>query len=177
MRIDVLATAGSLATLLLPARFLYMTSLLRPLSVTLLMLAVACGGEPSSGDPTKVTYSPALGVNLAEMERTETGLYKQDLEEGTGTEATAGRYVTAHYSGWLPNGLLFDSSHRRNEPFSFTLGAGQVIKGWDEGIAGMKVGGKRRLVIPAELGYGSQPRGSIPANSVLVFDVELLDVR
>ena len=96
---------------------------------------------------------------------------------GAGTEATTGKLVRVHYTGWLPNGTKFDSSRDPNrQPFQFTLGNGDVIRGWDEGVAGMKVGGRRKLVIPASLGYGARANGPIPANSVLVFDVELLAV-
>ena len=101
-----------------------------------------------------------------------------DLVVGTGAEAVAGKKVSVHYTGTLTNGSKFDSSHDRNEPFVFKLGGGQVIKGWDQGVAGMRVGGKRKLVIPPELAYGA--RGFppvIPANSTLVFEVELLDVK
>jgi FKBP-type peptidyl-prolyl cis-trans isomerase len=101
-----------------------------------------------------------------------------DLVVGTGAEAVAGKKVSVHYTGTLTNGSKFDSSHDRKEPFSFKLGGGQVIKGWDRGVAGMRVGGKRKLVIPPELGYGD--RGFppvIPPGSTLVFEVELLDVK
>lgn len=108
-----------------------------------------------------------------------------DVEVGTGPEAVAGQTVTVHYTGWLhdasgtdPYGPKFDSSRDRGEPFVFALGAGSVIKGWDEGVAGMKVGGKRTLIIPPELGYGRRGAGGvIPPNATLVFDVELLGVR
>ncbi|HEY2004648.1 MAG TPA: FKBP-type peptidyl-prolyl cis-trans isomerase [Candidatus Saccharimonadia bacterium] len=101
-----------------------------------------------------------------------------DEKVGTGTEAVAGKTVTVNYVGTLTNGTKFDSSYDRNQPFSFTLGQGQVIKGWDQGVAGMKVGGKRKLVIPPDLGYGAQGAGSsIPPNATLVFEVELLDVK
>jgi len=102
----------------------------------------------------------------------------EDMKAGTGAEATAGKMVDVHYTGWLENGSKFDSSVDRGKPFSFKLGAGQVIKGWDQGVAGMKVGGKRKLTIPSTLGYG--PRGFppvIPANATLIFEVELLGVR
>jgi FKBP-type peptidyl-prolyl cis-trans isomerase len=101
----------------------------------------------------------------------------QDLVVGTGTEAKAGNTIQAHYTGTLTNGEKFDSSYDREEPLSFKLGVGQVIQGWDQGIVGMKVGGKRRLTIPPELGYGSRAVGPIPANSTLVFEVELVGVK
>lgn len=104
-------------------------------------------------------------------------LQKTDETVGNGTEATTGKKVTVNYTGTLTNGKKFDSSYDRNQPFSFTLGGGEVIKGWDEGVVGMKVGGKRKLVIPPELGYGSQAAGSIPPNSTLVFEIELLNVQ
>ena len=110
------------------------------------------------------------------MVTTSSGLQYEDSVAGTGVEAVAGKLVEVHYTGTLANGSKFDSSVGR-KPFTFKLGAGQVIKGWDEGVAGMKVGGKRKLVIPAALGYGS--RGSppvIPPNSELTFEVELLKV-
>ena len=105
------------------------------------------------------------------------GLAYQDLKVGDGKEAKTGDTVSVHYTGWLAeNDFVFDSSHKRGEPFTFELGAGRVIKGWDEGVAGMKVGGKRKLFIPAKLGYGPRQQGDIPPNSDLVFEVELLDV-
>jgi len=102
----------------------------------------------------------------------------EDIEVGTGEEAVEGKKISVHYTGTLTDGTKFDSSLDRGEPFSFTLGAGQVIQGWDQGFAGMKVGGKRKLTIPSDLGYGE--RGvppSIPPNSTLIFDVELLGVE
>lgn len=109
---------------------------------------------------------------------TSSGLQYIDLTVGAGAVAEAGQTVSVHYTGWLENGKKFDSSVDRNQPFSFTLGVGQVIKGWDEGVSSMKVGGKRKLVIPAELGYGSRGAGGvIPPNAELVFDVELISVE
>ncbi|MEE9544414.1 MAG: FKBP-type peptidyl-prolyl cis-trans isomerase [Rhodospirillales bacterium] len=104
------------------------------------------------------------------------GLKIEDIEVGTGQEAATGMTVEVHYTGWLTNGFKFDSSLDRGQPFSFGLGLRQVIKGWDQGVVGMKEGGKRRLTIPPELGYGSREMGSIPANSTLIFEVELLKV-
>ena len=106
---------------------------------------------------------------------TASGLKYVDLVTGTGAEAKAGMSVSVHYTGWLTNGTKFDSSKDSGTPFNFRLGAGQVIKGWDEGVAGMKVGGKRKLTIPSELGYGTRGAGAdIPPNAVLIFEVELL---
>lgn len=101
----------------------------------------------------------------------------EDLKVGDGQEAVSGKTIKVHYTGTLTNGSKFDSSLDRNIPFEFTLGAGQVIKGWDQGLLAMKVGGKRKLTIPPDLGYGSRAVGSIPANSTLVFEVELLEVN
>ena len=112
-------------------------------------------------------------------------LIKQDGKVGSGAEAVSGRTVTVHYTGWLYDparpdnkGAKFDSSRDRNDPFSFNLGAGEVIRGWDEGVAGMKVGGQRTLTIPPAMGYGARGAGGvIPPNATLLFDVELLDVK
>ncbi len=108
---------------------------------------------------------------------TDSGLKIEEITEGSGEAATAGMRVTVHYTGWLENGSKFDSSHDRNDPFNFTLGRGMVIRGWDEGVEGMKVGGKRKLTIPAHLGYGTAGAGGvIPPNATLIFEVELLGV-
>ena len=107
----------------------------------------------------------------------ESSLKITDTAVGTGAEAVAGKKVMVHYTGTLDDGTKFDSSLDRGTPFSFTLGAGQVIKGWDQGVLGMKIGGKRTLVIPSELGYGASGMGPIPANATLHFDVELLKVE
>src|SRR6476469_9794883 len=100
-----------------------------------------------------------------------------EMTVGTGAVATAGQRVSVHYTGWLTNGTKFDSSKDRGQPFQFKLGAGEVIKGWDQGVAGMKIGGKRKLTIPPDLGYGARGAGGvIPPNATLVFEVELLGV-
>ncbi len=108
---------------------------------------------------------------------TNSGLKYQDTVTGEGAEAAAGQKVSVHYTGWLENGSKFDSSKDRNDPFQFNLGAGQVIRGWDEGVQGMKIGGTRKLTIPSELGYGARGAGGvIPPNATLIFEVELLDI-
>ncbi|HEV7803942.1 MAG TPA: FKBP-type peptidyl-prolyl cis-trans isomerase [Burkholderiales bacterium] len=109
---------------------------------------------------------------------TPSGLKYEDIKKGTGDEAKAGKTVSVHYTGWLTDGKKFDSSKDRNQPFDFPLGGGRVIKGWDEGVQGMKVGGVRKLTIPASLGYGSRGAGGvIPPDATLVFEVELLGVK
>jgi FKBP-type peptidyl-prolyl cis-trans isomerase FkpA len=116
------------------------------------------------------------------IQTTSSGLQYEDINVGSGDEAKAGNHVSVHYTGWLQNpdgsaGRKFDSSKDRNEPFDFPLGAGHVIKGWDEGVQGMKVGGVRKLIIPSSLGYGARGAGGvIPPNATLIFEVELLGV-
>jgi FKBP-type peptidyl-prolyl cis-trans isomerase FkpA len=146
----------------------------RLVSILVLVLVTCVGcGQTSSAPPS------GAGGSTATKEITmPDGLKYTDEQVGTGAEAQAGKTVFVHYTGWLLDGTKFDSSRDRNQPFSFPLGRGQVIKGWDEGVAGMKVGGKRTLVIPPELGYGARGAGGvIPPNATLKFDVELLDVK
>jgi FKBP-type peptidyl-prolyl cis-trans isomerase FkpA len=122
--------------------------------------------------------SSAPSLSVGDLVKTASGLQYEDLVAGDGAEAVAGKTVTVHYTGWLTDGTQFDSSLDRGQPFEFLLGAGAVIPGWDEGLQGMKVGGKRRLVIPPDLAYGSQAVGGvIPANSTLIFKVELISVQ
>ncbi|HEY7543521.1 MAG TPA: FKBP-type peptidyl-prolyl cis-trans isomerase [Blastocatellia bacterium] len=108
---------------------------------------------------------------------TPSGLKYIDLVEGTGPSPQPGQRVTVHYTGTLTNGTKFDSSVDKGQPYEFKIGTGVVIKGWDEGIMSMKVGGKRKLIVPPELGYGGRRNGRIPPNSTLLFDVELLDIK
>lgn len=115
-------------------------------------------------------------VDESELTTTESGLQYVDFTEGEGDFPQTGQTVVVHYTGWLEDGVMFDSSVMRGEPFSFEIGTGGVIAGWDEGLASMKIGGKRQLVIPAELGYGETGAGSIPPGSTLIFEVELLDI-
>lgn len=134
--------------------------------------------ERPMGGAIATEYAPGLGVALGEMTETPSGLRYRVVEEGSGETAESGDTVVVHYTGYLPDGTQFDSSRGRDEPFQFLLGAGRVIPGWDEGVAGMKVGEQRKLVVPPDLGYGAQGAGGvIPPNATLVFDVELLQVR
>jgi FKBP-type peptidyl-prolyl cis-trans isomerase FkpA len=136
---------------------------------------VAWAQQPQPASPS---LSSKIGAHVTELK-------KIDVKQGDGAEAVAGKNVIVHYTGWLydpaapdGHGTKFDSSVDRKTPFSFPLGAGKVIKGWDDGVAGMKVGGKRTLVIPPDMGYGARGAGGvIPPNATLIFDVELLDVK
>jgi FKBP-type peptidyl-prolyl cis-trans isomerase FkpA len=129
------------------------------------MVVSTIGVEPCNQEQTMSTVT------------TDSGLKYEDVTVGEGAEAVAGKTVSVHYTGWLTDGQKFDSSKDRNDPFAFVLGGGMVIRGWDEGVQGMKVGGVRRLTIPPQLGYGARGAGGvIPPNATLVFEVELLDV-
>ena len=155
----------------------------------------ACGGGDSAPEPAAdsdttalapaepppaaiaTTYAPELEVDLTAMEETESGLRYAILSEGSGEVVEPGDTAVVHYTGWLPDGTQFDSSRDRGEPFPFPVGAGRVIAGWDEGVAGMAVGERRKLVIPPDLAYGPMGQGPIPPNATLVFDVELVEAR
>ncbi len=147
------------------------------------VLLTACKEAPPptpavSGNPSALAFAPALNVKLDSTELRPSGLYVHDIVVGTGATADSMTTVEVHYTGWLADGTKFDSSRDRNETLPFTVGIGQVISGWDEGVRGMKVGGKRQLIIPPKLGYGdigSAP--AIPRMATLVFEVELVKIR
>lgn len=158
-----------------------------------LLLAGACGGDDADATPTPNSTAPASStaartvtpspttrsgpIVLQSPTTTPSGLRYQDIVVGSGATPQQGQRVTVHYTGYFTDGRKFDSSLDRSQPFTFVLGVGQVIAGWDEGIATMKVGGKRLLYIPAKLAYGSRGQGPIPPDTDLIFEVELLDVR
>jgi peptidylprolyl isomerase len=153
-----------------------------PVALLAGLILVACGGGGENEEATPGT-SPAGTEGgpptvSAEATVTASGLQIIDIEVGSGDEASGGETVIVHYTGWLADGTKFDSSVDRGQPFSFSLGAGEVIPGWDEGVVGMKVGGTRRLIIPPDLAYGAQGRPPvIPANAELTFDVQLLSIQ
>jgi FKBP-type peptidyl-prolyl cis-trans isomerase len=144
---------------------------------------IACGSAAFAQTPPGNV--PAGSVNSSKIGAKVTELQKNDVQQGTGAEAVSGKAVVVHYTGWLfdaaaadGKGSKFDSSRDRGVPFGFFLGAGRVIKGWDEGVVGMKVGGQRTLIIPPHLGYGDRGAGGvIPPNATLLFDVELVEVK
>jgi FKBP-type peptidyl-prolyl cis-trans isomerase len=149
--------------------------MLKRLGIALLLLAGCCVvlAQPAAGSDEKKDEKKKEG----KVQTTPSGLKYEDLKEGTGPEAKKGDLVTVHYTGWLKNGKKFDSSLDSSRPFIFKLGAGRVIPGWDEGVAGMKAGGKRKLIIPSKLAYGA--RGFppvIPPDAELTFEVELLKI-
>ncbi|MBC8509057.1 MAG: FKBP-type peptidyl-prolyl cis-trans isomerase [Chloroflexi bacterium] len=139
----------------------------------IISLAVIAYGSWSRNQKPENSFSS--GENMIQ---TETDLQYEDIIVGAGPQAEAGDNVQVHYTGWLVDDTKFDSSVDRNQPFDFQLGAGRVIKGWDEGVAGMQAGGKRKLVVPSELGYGERGAGGvIPPNATLIFEVELLAIN
>lgn len=142
-------------------------------------MAYGAGGNPQMGIPANATL--VYEIELVEVKKlnwvtTASGLKYVDLKEGYGPSPETGQRCSVHYTGWLLDGTMFDSSYNTGSPFEFAIGTGQVIKGWDEGVATMVIGTKRRLIIPPDLGYGASGSGKIPPNATLLFDVELLDI-
>ena len=166
--------------------------LLLAVSAPLTLLLLGCDPVVNQAPPEAPTPAPVASVAVpsgkpfdqnpfkgnGKVVKTASGLKYEDMTIGTGKEAKPGSHASVHYTGTLEDGTKFDSSRDRGEPFSFTIGAGEVIKGWDEGVAGMKVGGRRKLTIPSSIGYGAKGAGGgvIPPNATLIFDVELMDV-
>lgn len=158
-----------------------MTKMLGAGMIGLTLLFLTGCGDSGKADGKFATLKPEEVTKTFEnkdapVQTMESGLKYQDIKVGTGAEAETGKHIYVHYSGYLTDGTKFDSSLSRGKPFDLVLGAGRVIKGWDLGIVGMKVGGKRKLLIPSNLGYGTQGGGPIPPNADLIFDVELLKV-
>lgn len=155
---------------------------LRALLVAGLLVTGACGSSDTTGpgpdpDITMTTFAPALGIDLSKMTKTASGLYFRDLTVGTGATVLVGKRVSIHYIGWLSSGAQFDANQPGSNPFQFTVGTGQVIPGFDQGVRGMAIGGRRQLIIPPSLGYGSTASGLIPANSILVFQIDLIAIQ
>ena len=150
-----------------------------PWIILLVVVGLFLLGAYFQGDVAEEQENAGDDVTITEdTEMTDNQLTVEDLEVGSGEEATPGKRVTVHYTGTLTNGTKFDSSHDRGVPFTFNLGAGEVIKGWDLGVAGMKVGGKRKLTIPSDLAYGERGAGyDIPPGATRIFEVELLEVN
>ena len=145
-------------------------------AMAVVALTAACGKDQAldiPSNPAVEVYAASLGVGIANMTKKSDALYVQDLVVGTGADVAAGKTITVKYSGWLINGKPFDSGTLPN----LAIGTGRVITGWDLGIPGMKVGGKRKLVIGSALGYGRTGSGAIPANATMVFDVEVLSMQ
>lgn len=145
------------------------------LAVVVVVLAKQQANERA--DQSKTQSTQTTQPNSTEPSAGNAEVTKEDLVVGEGAEATVGKKVAVHYTGTFTNGEKFDSSLDHGQPFSFTIGAGEVIKGWEQGVVGMKVGGKRKLTVPPELGYGPNDYGDIPGGSVLVFEIELLEVN
>lgn len=143
----------------------------RVLVLSAVTALLACGSNVT-GAPEEVDFAPELGVDLDQMQKTAGGVYYQDLTVGTGDEVEIGESIVVTYTGWLVDGTIFDS----NVKLCFLLQHGSLIEGWIEGIPGMREGGKRKLVIPPQFGYGDRGAGDIPGNATLVFDIELIEI-
>lgn len=147
----------------------------------MMVMLAGCGAAAAETAPAvapeSMTFAPALNVDLAAMQRLEGGLYVRDVRVGGGRTVGRGDDVSVRYAGWLPDGTMVDSNVAPAAPREFRLGERQVIRGWDAGVAGMRVGGQRQLVVPPSLGYGDRQVGSIPPNATLVFLVEVVSAR
>lgn len=164
---------------------------MKKLALLLAFATVACGGPGDSASQTveqsevinnspasiaEARFAESLGINLADFQSNETGLHWRDIVVGEGPVVEAGQTVSAHYTGWLPDGTQFETS-RGGTPISFAVGTGRVIEGWDKGLLGMRVGGTRQLLIPGALAYGPRAMGPIPANATLIFTVEVVSAQ
>jgi peptidylprolyl isomerase len=153
-----------------------MPRVLRALLCALPLLAAGCADASGPGDPdlAQVTFAPALGVDISTMTRVGDGVYVKDIVVGPGADVSVTKVIGTRYSGWLADGTAVENNLAAAAPYSLVIGQSQVIAGWKQGIPGMKVGGKRLLVIPPSLAYGAQGRGPVPPNAVLVFQVEVV---
>ena len=146
----------------------------------LLLLGACAGGAPAGPlpptDPAQIEFAPELGIDLADFELTPSGLYVQELNVGTGPPARRTSRVWIYYVGWLPDGTVFDGQ-LEGDPFHGRLGGSEMIRGWNEGIRGMRVGGRRRLVVRPGLGYGARGRGKVPPGATLIFELQLIDAN
>ena len=145
--------------------------------VSALALSSAClSGESIAPERSieETTFASALGVNLAASTKTPNGAYYRDIVVGTGAVVASGQNISIRYTGWLSNGVQFDTNLSNANPLTFKVGAGEVIDGFDEGLVGVRVGGRRQIIVPPSLGYGPYPYGPVPGNSVLVFNVEVV---
>lgn len=147
--------------------------------VLLLFITTACaaGGSSSAIAPESISFAPSLQVDLSAMERTSTGVYFRDLSVGQGPAARRGQQVGVHFAGFLPDGTPIDAVAPPSAPVEFVVGEGRVIRGWESGIVGMRVGGQRQLVIPAAQAYGGRRVGQVPPNATLVFVIKLASAR
>jgi len=146
-------------------------------ALSVLLAACASGGAPATRPMESIPFASSLDVQLEKMTKTATGLYYRDIEVGTGPVIRERMDIHVIYTGWLTNGVKFDSTAVGQPPLTIPIGRGRVIKGWDEGIIGMRVGGRRLLIVPPELAYGSSRAGVIPADAVLVFDVKVVSAK
>jgi FKBP-type peptidyl-prolyl cis-trans isomerase len=150
-------------------------------AVAFAVVLAACAGGGRPVLPLRpiesIPFASTLNVDLSRMTKTPDGLYYRDLEEGTGPIIRGKVDLKVHYTGWLTNGVKFDGNSNDDPPISVPLGRGRVLKGWDEGLVGMRVGGRRQLIVPPSLGYGSESAGLIPPDATLVFDIHVLSMK